>query len=145
MGKHKYGGPYTTKQVEDVKAFWGILKVVLSIGPVFLLQTVTQSVLPAFAKHGKVFLLNDNSTEHHDVHLEGMARYILISNGLLSPLLVVICIPLYLCLIRPCIRYHVPGMLKRIRLAIVVMVLSLSSSLVMDLVVHLRNTEGIVR
>ena len=143
VGKHKYGGPYTTKQVEDVKAFWGILKVVLSIGPAFLLQTVTQSVLPAFAKHGKVFLLNDSSTEHHEVHLEGVARYILISNGLLSPLLVVICIPLYLCWIRPRIRYHVPGMLKRIGLAIVVMVLSLSCTLVMDVVVHLRNREDI--
>ena len=143
VGKHKYGGPYTTKQVEDVKAFWGILKVVLSIGPAFLLQTVTQSVLPAFAKHGKVFLLNDNSTEQHEVHLEGVARYILISNGLLSPLLVVICIPLYLCWIRPRIRYHVPGMLKRIGLAIVVMVLSLSCTLVMDVVVHLRNTDDI--
>ena len=87
VGKHKYGGPYTTKQVEDVKAFWGIFKVVLSIGPAFLLQTVTQSVLPAFAKHGMVFLLNDNSTEQHEVHLEGVARYILISNGLLSPVL----------------------------------------------------------
>ena len=109
VAKHKYGGPYTTKQVEDVKAFWGILKVVLSIGPAFLLQIVTQSVLPAFAKHGKVFLLNDSSSEHHEVHLEGVARYILISNGLLSPLLVVICIPLYLCWICPRIRYHVPG------------------------------------
>ena len=143
VGKHKYGGPYTTKQVEDVKAFWGILKVVLSIGPAFLLQTVTQSVFPAFAKHGEVFLLNDNSTEQHEVHLEGVARYILISNGLLFPLLVVICIPLYLCWIRPRIRYHVPGMLKRIGLAIVVMVLSLSCTLVMDVVVHLRNTDDI--
>ena len=142
VGKQKYGGPYTTKQVEDVKAFWGILKVVLSIGPAFLLLTATQSVLPAFAKHGKVFLLNDNSTKHHEVHLEGVARYILISNGLLSPLLVVICIPLYLCWIRPRIRYHVPGILKRIGLAIVVIIISLACTFAMDLVVHLRITES---
>ena len=142
VGKHKYGGPFTTKQVEDVKTFWGILKVVLSIGPTFLLQTVTQSVLPAFAKHGNIFLLKENSTAHREIHLEGVARYILISNGLLSPLLVVICIPLYLCWIRPRIRYHVPGMLKRIGLAIVVMVISIVCTFVMDLVVHWRNTES---
>ena len=142
VGKHKYGGPYTTKQVEDVKAFWGILKVVLSIGPAFLLQTVTQSVLPAFAKHDNIFLQEDNSSAMHEVHLEGVARYIFISNGLLSPLLVVICIPLYLCLIRPHIRYHVPGMLKRIGLSIVIIILSLICTFVMDLVVHLRNTES---
>ena len=139
MGKHKYGGPFTTKQVEDVKAFWGILKVVLSIGPAFLLQTVAQSILPAFAKHDNIFLQEDNSSAKHEIHLEGVARYILVSNGLLSPLLVVICIPLYLCLIRPHIRYHVPGMLKRIGLSII---LSLICTFVMDLVVHLRNTES---
>ena len=26
LGKDKYGGPFTTEQVEDVKAFYGILK-----------------------------------------------------------------------------------------------------------------------
>ena len=29
LGKEKYGGPFTTEQVEDVKAFYGILKVLL--------------------------------------------------------------------------------------------------------------------
>ena len=145
VGKHKYGGPFTTKQVEDVKSFWGILKVVLSTGPAFFLQATTQSILPAFAKHNNIFLLNDtnvNSTMIREVHLEGVARYILISNGLLSPLLVAICIPLYLCWIRPCIRYHVPGTLKRIGLAIVVMILSLVCTFVMDFVVHSSNTES---
>ena len=102
VGKHKFGGPFTTKQVEDVKAFWGILKVLVTIGPAFLLQTVMQTLLPMFSKHSNIF---HNSTAHCDVHLEGIARYILISNGLLSPLLVVICIPLYLCWIR--IRQHI--------------------------------------
>ena len=53
LGKQKYGGPFTTKQVEDVKAFFGILKVLLSVGLAFYLQTVTQSLLVVFAKHSK--------------------------------------------------------------------------------------------
>ena len=138
VGKHKYGGPFTTKQVEDVKAFWGILKVLITIGPAFLLQTAMQTILPAFAKHGNIFL---NTTARQEIHLEGVARYILISNGLLSPLLVVICIPLYLCLIRPHITYYIPGMLKRIQIALVVMVLSLICTFVMDVVVHLKSTN----
>ena len=138
VGKHKFGGPFTTKQVEDVKAFWGILKVLITIGPAFLLQTVMESFLPLFAKHGNTFL---NTTVHHEVHLEGVSRYILISNGLLSPLLVVICIPLYLCWIRPHITYYIPGMLKRIQIALVIMVLSLICTFVMDVVVHVNNTE----
>ena len=138
VGKHKYGGPFTTKQVEDVKAFLGILKVLITIGPAFLLQTVMQTMLPAFAKHSNIFL---NITADREVHPEGVARYILISNGLLSPLLVVICIPLYLCLIRPHITYYIPGMLKRIRIALVVIVLSLICTFVMDVVVHLQNSR----
>ena len=138
VGKHKFGGPFTTKQVEDVKAFWGILKVLITIGPAFLLQTVIQSILPIFAEHSNIFL---NTTTRHQVHLEGVARHILISNGLLSPLLVVICIPLYLCWIRPHITYYIPGMLKRIQIALVVMVLSLICTFVMDVVVHVNNTE----
>ena len=138
VGKYKFGGPFTTKQVEDVKAFLGILKVLVTIGPAFLLQTVMQTLLPLFAKHGNTFL---NTTARYEVHLEGVARYILISNGLLSPLLVVICIPLYLCSIRPHITYYIPGMLKRIQIALVVMVLSLICTFVMDVVVHVNSTE----
>ena len=138
VGKHKFGGPFTTKQVEDVKAFWGILKVLITIGPAFLLQIVMQSILPLFANHGNTFL---NQTAHYQLHLEGVARHILISNGLLSPLLIVICIPLYLCWIRPHITYYIPGMLKRIQIALVVMVLSLICTFVMDDVVHVNNTE----
>ena len=143
VGKLKYGGPFTTKQVEDVKAFWGILKVLISIGPAFLLQTVMKSLLPLFARHGNIFLPNPNSTGHPgEVHLEGITRYILISNGLLSPLLVVICIPFYLCWIRQRILYHIPGMLRRIGLAILLMTISLSSTFVMDVMVHVTSIEN---
>ncbi len=42
LGKSKYGGPFTTEQVEDVKVFLGILQVLLSIGPIFFMNmTVT--------------------------------------------------------------------------------------------------------
>jgi peptide/histidine transporter 3/4 len=144
VGKHKYGGPFTTKQVEDVKTFWGILKVILSIGPAYLLQVTSHSFLPAFARHSNIFLTNDTDIHStiREVHLEGAARHIFISNGLLSPLLTVICIPLYLYWIRPRIQYRIPGALKRIGLAMFVMTLSLVGTLVLDLVVHVRNTES---
>ena len=141
VGKHKYGGPFTTKQIEDVKAFWGILKVLIITGPAFLLQTVMQTILPAFAKHGNAFVHQSN-TSYQEIHLEGMAQYILISNGLLSPLLVVICIPLYLYWIRPHIKYYIPGILNRIQLGILVMLASLICTYyVLDVVVHVRSTE----
>ena len=39
LGKEKYGGPFTTEQVEDVKAFYGILKMLFSLGVAFFQQT----------------------------------------------------------------------------------------------------------
>ena len=38
FGKQRYGGPYTTEQVENVKVALDILKVLLSLGPIFLLE-----------------------------------------------------------------------------------------------------------
>ena len=141
LGKQKYGGPFTTKQVEDVKAFLGILKILLSLCLAFYIQTVTQPLLAVFARHSKIYLLWFINGTHHELHPEGMSRHIIISNGLLSPLLVVICIPLYLCLIRPRILYHIPGMFKRIGMGIILMILSLLCAFVMDFMVHLKKTE----
>ena len=55
LGKQKYGGPFTVEQVEDVKAFLGILKVLVSIVPIFMLQIVSQSTLPRYAMHRNFF------------------------------------------------------------------------------------------
>ena len=35
LGKEKYGGPFTTEQVENVKVFFGILQLLISLGPFF--------------------------------------------------------------------------------------------------------------
>ena len=50
LGKRKYGGPFTgQKQVEDVKAFWGILKVVvLHVSPVFYTSDVAMQSSTTF-------------------------------------------------------------------------------------------------
>ena len=51
LGKEKYGGPFSTEQVEDVKVFCGILKVLFSFGAVFFLDFAANSVLPYYALH----------------------------------------------------------------------------------------------
>ena len=38
LGKEKYGGSFTTEQVEDVKAFLGILSVLLTLGPIMMVD-----------------------------------------------------------------------------------------------------------
>ena len=49
LGKNKYGRPFTTEQVEDVKAFYGILKIVLSLGFIFFLDIASGPLFTMFA------------------------------------------------------------------------------------------------
>ncbi len=43
LAKTKYGGPHTTEDVENVKAFYGILKILLSLSPVFIITNSSRS------------------------------------------------------------------------------------------------------
>ena len=110
MGKEKYGGPFTTEQVEDVKAFVGILGVLLTTGPIFAVDIAVNEILPILAPktHDDGSLFSESS---------------IYTSGLLTPLIVVILIPFYLCLLRPFIHDYIPGMLKRMGLGMVLFLL----------------------
>ena len=62
LGKEKYGGFFTTEQVEDVKAFYGILKVLFSFGIVFFMEFAADSVASILAHH----ILSSKWAEYHD-------------------------------------------------------------------------------
>ena len=149
LGKQKYGGPFTVEQVEDVKVFLGIFKVLVSIVPLFMLQFVSVSMLPRFAIHSNLFFKPPGNTSSHAfghmIRHEGLVHYLFLSSGLLSPLLVVVSLPLYLFLLRPFITYHIPGLLKtilkRIGVGLLLIILSLLCALAMDVVVHERNSN----
>jgi len=138
LGKSKYGGPFTTEQVEDVKAFYGIVKVLLSLIPAFLVNIATDAVLTAYADHiTNASTISSNSTQEKVVEL-------FIYNGLLSSVLTVVCIPLYIMLLRPFLSRYVPGMLKRLGLGVVLLVLSLIFTFVMDAVAHAKERSKVV-
>ena len=139
LGKEKYGGCFTTEQVEDVKAFYGIIKVLFSFGVVFFLDFAADAILPLFAVH--VAPSTDIWSEVYDESL--MIELILFNTGLLSPLLIVICIPLYLCLLRPFISQYVPGMLKRMGLGMFLVLLSLITTFAMDTAAHLESPNHV--
>ena len=124
LGKEKYGGCFTTEQVEDVKAFYGILKVLFSFGIVFFLDFAADSIFSFYI-----------TPLRGEIPIE----YYLLNLGLLSLLLIVICIPLYLCLLRPFISQYIPGMLKRMGLGMLLVLLSLMTSFIMATVAHLES------
>ena len=140
LGKEKYGGPFSTEQVEDVKVFYGILKVLFSFGAVFFLDFAASSVLPFYALHTSWYIAFDPYYNDTYLILSGtLPEHILLNCGLLSPLLVTLCLPLYLCLLRPFISRYVPGMLKRMGLGIILVLLSLITSFAMDIAAHMHH------
>ena len=137
LGKEKYGGPFSTEQVEDVKVFYGILKVLFSFGAVFFVGFAASSVLPIHALHTSWYTKDDPYYNSTDLQPSGtLPQQILLNCGLLSPLLITICLPLYLCLLRPYISRYVPGMLKRMGLGMSLTLLSIMASFAMDIATH---------
>ena len=124
FGKEKYGGPFTTEEVENVKAFVGILCILLTLGPIFLVDVAVDGILPFLAS---------NSFYNGTNYFHGLVTRNIYSSGVFTPLVVVITIPLYLGLLRPFIYDYIPGMLKRIGLGMIMFLLSGLCTLVMGL------------
>ena len=142
LGKEKYGGPFSTEQVEDVKVFCGILKVLFSFGAVFFLDFAANSVLPFYALHTAAYykLPDTNNYNILVTKFNGtLPEHFLLNCGLLSPLMIAICLPLYLCLLRPFTSRYVPGMLKRMGLGMILTFLSLMATFSMDIAAHQKT------
>ena len=129
LGKEKYGGPFTTEQVEDVKAFLGILQVLLTLGPMFTTDIAASNMLYRFSNH---------------LYKTNQFHYILTTYfelGGLTEILIVVLLPLYLCLLRPFIHRYIPGMFKRIGLGMIIRLLSLLSVFIIDTIGHTQHSN----
>ena len=133
LGKEKYGGPFTTEQVEDVKAFLGILCILLTLGPMFTVDTAVNRLLNTVPHH---FTVNETCTATS--YLIQMFEL-----GDLSSTFIVILIPVYICLLRPFIHRCVPGMLKRLGLGMILMSLSLFCTLLIDTMGHVHHSHKV--
>ena len=64
LGKEKYSEPFKTEEVEDVKAFLGILSVLLATGPAFLVDIAFNGALTGFIKYAETaYTYPDNTIE----------------------------------------------------------------------------------
>ena len=104
------------------------------------MDVAANSIQIIFALH--ITPLNFDTSNYFDYSnytAYNFAELLLFKTGLLSPLLIVICIPLYLCLLRPFISQYIPGMLKRMGLGMFLVLLSLLTSFFMDTAAHLEG------
>ena len=134
MGKEKYGGSFTTEQVENVKDFIGIVRVLLTIGPIFFADVAFSDNLPG--------LVCTNPYVYRNDYVDVPSYAYFYGSGCLTPLLMLILIPLYLCLFRPLIRDYIPGMFKRMGLGMVLLLISGLCTLVMGVANHNCPSES---
>ena len=141
LAKDKYGGPFTTEQVEDVKVFYGILKVLFSLAPVFSINFAADVMLHRFAWHGSVLNISQSNFSYLAL-FNHPVKLLLIHDGILTPLVTTICIPLYLFMFRPFMFNYIPGMLKRIGIGATMTVLSLMCTGAIGTWAHTRYDVG---
>ena len=126
LGKAKYGGPFTTEQVEAVKAFYGILKILFALGPVFFLSfaldpTLYWNILPTNTTYGQ------------------QKFGTLLTQNFFHSLVVVVILLVYLIIIRPFRIFAIPKMLKRIGIGIIFFIVSLVCAFGLTTAIYHQN------
>ena len=134
FAKERYGGPFTTEQVENVKTFLRILVVLLSTGPVFMLEIpASYFVFPLFSFHILHHLGTESCVGEHA--LETIA----IGSGNLKFLLsTLIIFPLYIWITFNfsfiCIKFK--NLFTRIKIGVILCLLGVITLLTIDTIGH---------
>ena len=113
FSKIRYGGPYSTDQVEDVKVLLNILKILFSLGPVFFLENSCDIV--STSRHIKI--------HYFKFHLKSS----ILSPDLLSSVIIILTLPTHVFLIKPLWERYVPTLVpnffKRIGFSIFTLII----------------------
>ena len=98
-GKSKYGGPFTTEQVEDVKTFWRVTVVIIVIS---LFTLLMMALLQSESNQGNFGIRSNADCTYQNVLQTVSAPSLIITYS----------IPLYELLVYPCLRNRGPSILQ---------------------------------
>ena len=133
--KSRYGGPFTTEQVEDVKALLRILGLLLTLGPLFIMDIPSSFMdFPSFGAHTGFF-----AEGKHHCH-----RWAILDTGSLKYIAGSIFIPLYILFHFIFLKQKIK-LLSRLWIGLFLYFLGLLSMLIIDLAGHLHsvNDQGV--
>ena len=131
LGKSKYGGPFTTEEVEDVKVFYQVLKILVSLGPF-------------------MYVLNFDLTSTYifNLHLASsnfIRRFIQIASPIIYSALVAVLLPIFIYCYQRQFRFllFLPKFqsLQKIEIGMIVVLIKLLLHLLVDVSAHYRNDE----
>ena len=122
-GKTKYGGPFTTEQVEDVKTFWRILLVISVISLLYFPLAVN-------SRATYNLLLPDPDYVMYSIHT---------STTVYS--FIIYCIPAYELLVYPCLRHRGPSILLSVGFGAGALILSSLYGLTAETVQYFTTCE----
>ena len=131
FAKERYGGPFTTEQVEDIKTFLRILLVLLLLGPAFALE------IPL----GPVFYLYTTHVGKSTPKDECSVRLLLQDTGILRSMIMVFTFPIYVWLIYSVLRRCIPKILVRIWTGELLLVTGMTAMFLIDLFGHVAQYE----
>ena len=129
-GKSKYGGPFTTEQVEDVKTFWRVITVIVVIGMSGLQITAQiQSVTNLEQSFGSL-------QPAENVCLQKVTSHIFWPS-----FTIVLSLPLYELFIYPCLRNRGPSILQSAGIGAAALIASSLYGIVVETIPINSNTE----
>ena len=133
FAKERFGGPFTTEQVEDTKSFFKILAVLLALGPVFTMDVPSSYLgLVTFGYHaGDVHNLNDSNGL-----LDNCSHWALVWSGSLKYIFGTFFFPIYIWLVFSYLRHRIPRMFVRLFSGIILYLLGNLFLIAIDLIGH---------
>ena len=138
FAKQRFGGPFTTEQVENVKTFLRIIIVLLATGPLFVLEVpASLFIFPLFGLHSLKYhkhIGKEYCTEGH----------VIVGTGSLMNLfstLVVFPVYIWVNTFMLCRKAH--GFFKRVIIGAVISLLGVTSLVITDVVGHSLEADNI--
>ena len=138
FAKERFGGPFTTEQVENVKTFLRILLILFAVGPVFVLEVpASYFIAPLFSMHFHQFHHYSTQREYCSGKFK-LDTLMEILGWVLAPILLLF--PLYIWIIFSLLQKRVLNLFTRLGVGILICLLGVVSLLVTDIVGHTENT-----
>ena len=130
FAKKRFGGPFRSEEVEDVKTLFRILLILLTLVPVHFLQVpASLFVFPLLGHHAG--LRTKVSATHCTV------AWMLFENGSMLSITSTCCFPIYIWVIFSLLQRRIPKIFTRLKFGIVLFLLGIFSMLIIDIAGHI--------